>query len=403
MNETIGARLRVLRRWRGMTQAEVAGLSGIAPTLISMMENGLRPLDRRSQIAALAAALRVSETDLTGGPHLSADRQQSDPHMGIPALREALQVNTITTPAADRARPLGELVTELSRLAPAAVNADYITVGASLPAVLDELHWHAAQAGDEASRRLALETLIEACVKAASMCWGLDYFDLAHEAAWRAREAAGILGDPVQQGKADWAWLLSLPRDGSRDRKLTAAERVAGALEPHARDPLGLQVLGMVTLTASMTAAALQRGGTAAHWIGEAEAIAARVPDDPARNWQQFSATNVGVWQVAVGVERGEAGGTVLERTRNVNLDMLPARSHRRAALLADTGKGLARDPRTRPEAVRWLRQAEAASPQMIRNSTAVRETVTFLLNRARSESAGRELRGMAARMGVPH
>jgi transcriptional regulator with XRE-family HTH domain len=69
---TIGARLRTLRRWRGMTQGELAGLAALSQSFVSLVENGQRSLDRRSYIAAIAAALRVSETDLVGGPHLSA-------------------------------------------------------------------------------------------------------------------------------------------------------------------------------------------------------------------------------------------------------------------------------------------------------------------------------------------
>jgi hypothetical protein len=75
----------------------------------------------------------------------------------------------------------------------------------------------------------------------------------------------------------------------------------------------------------------------------------------------------------------------------------------RHASYLADAGRGLARDRKTRGEAVRWLRQAENAAPQKIRNSPAVRETVAVLLEQARASAGGRELRGMAARMGVPH
>ena len=77
---TIGARLRTLRRWRGKTQVELAGLAGLPPSFLSMVESGQRPLDRRSHIAALASALRVSETDLVGGPHLTPDPMQSDAH-----------------------------------------------------------------------------------------------------------------------------------------------------------------------------------------------------------------------------------------------------------------------------------------------------------------------------------
>src|SRR6266700_4298264 len=103
---TIGARLRTLRRWRGMTQAELAGLAGLSPSFLSMVEHGTRILDRRSHIADLASALRVSETDLVGGPHLSRDRVQSDPHMSIPALRVAILSNTLTSPVTERARAL---------------------------------------------------------------------------------------------------------------------------------------------------------------------------------------------------------------------------------------------------------------------------------------------------------
>jgi hypothetical protein len=116
-----------------------------------------------------------------------------------------------------------------------------------------------------------------------------------------------------------------------------------------------------------------------------------------------FSGTNVGVWRVAVGVERGESGGAVLELAEHVHLDKLSGKRGRRAAFLADVGRGLAREPKTRVEAVRWLRRAEDTAPQWIRNSPTVREAVAYLLNRARAAAGGRELRGMAARMGVPH
>lgn len=401
---TIGARLRTLRRWRRMTQTQLAGLAGLSTSFVSMVETGQRPLDRRSHVAALANALRVSETDLVGGPHLTPDPQQSDPHMGIPALRAALQTNTLTTPAVDRARPLAELVrivtTEVEPLRRA---CNYVAEGQLLPDVLDELHYRVAAADDEAAKQLALQALIEACSCACFTARSLNYTDLAHLAGLRAQEAAILLDDPVYRGKADFIWLHTLSRIASRDRNLVAAERAANRLEPHAHDPLGLQVLGMLSLTAALSAAAIQRASTAAGWLHEATQIAQRVPDLPMDNWQSFSATNAAIWQVTVGVELGRSGGAVVELAEGVDLEKIDRRSSRRADFLADVGRGLAREPKTRTEAVRWLRQAEEAAPQRVRNSTAVRETVAYLLNRARAESGSRELRGMAARMGVPH
>ncbi len=401
---TIGARLRTLRRWRGKTQTELAGLAGLSPSFLSMVETGQRPLDRRSHIAALASALKVSEMDLVGGPHLTPDPLQSAPHMGINALRVALQTNTLTVPAVDRARPLGDLAQLVTRqLEPLRRACDYVTIGNLLPDALDELHYHVVTAGDEAVKRLALQSLVEACICAAFTAKNLNYPDFAYVAAQRAEEAAGLLGDPVYMGKASFAWLMTLSRAGSWERNLAAAERVAGQLEPHARDPLGLAVLGMITLTASLAAASIQRNDTAQYWLGEAAALAARVPDTPMDNWQSFSATNVSIWRVTVGVERGEAGPAVLNLAESVTLGRLEPKSSRRADFFADVGRGLSREPRTQAEAVRWLRRAEEAAPQRIRNSSPARETVAYLLNRAKAEAGGRELRGMAARMALPH
>jgi transcriptional regulator with XRE-family HTH domain len=398
---TIGTRLRTLRRWRGMSQVQLAGLAGLAPSFVSMIENGQRSLDRRSDIAAIAAALRVSETDLVGGPHLSADRLQSDPHAGIPALREALQTNTLTSPAVTVARPLADLAAELaSRLVPMQANADYTGLAPLLPPVLDELHWHAARDSDEPSRRLALESLTEACVVAGLTARDLGYLDLAHVAVLRAGEAAAILGDPVQQGKADCLRVWTLPRERSWERRLTAAETAAGTLEPHAATPLGTQVLGILTLQAALAAAVMQRPQAAGHWLAEAGQLAARVPDDITGNWQAFSATNVRLWGIAIAVELGSAGQAIADQAAGIDPAAITRRT-RRATYLSDVGRGLAREPRTRPDAIRWLREAETAAPQLIRNSPAARETVAFLLQRARAQAGGRELRGMAARMGI--
>jgi hypothetical protein len=69
--------------------------------------------------------------------------------------------------------------------------------------------------------------------------------------------------------------------------------------------------------------------------------------------------TNVGVWRVGLAVERGESGQGVLDLARRVQEDKLSARRSRLAAFRCDVGRGLAREPRSRAEAVRWLRRAE--------------------------------------------
>lgn len=401
---TIGARLRTLRRWRGMTQSQLAGLAGVSTSFVSMVEHGQRLLDRRSHISALASALRVSETDLVGGPHLSADRLQSDPHATIPGLRVALQTNTLTHPVLENARPLPDLARMMTdELEPMRRACDYVSLGALLPALIDEVHVHVAAPPDEAASRLAARTLVEACVAAAFTAKNLGYLDLAHLAAVRAEEAADVVDDPVLQGKAAFLRVHSSPWAGSGDRVLVAAERAVDRLEPAAGSTDGRQVLGMLALSASLAAAVARRNDSASRWLEAADDVARSVPDDPDQAWQSFSATNVSVWRVTVGVECGLSGGKVLDQARQVNVAKLAGHSSRRASFLVDVGRGLAREPRTRAEAVRWLRQAETVAPQRIRNSASARETVAYLLGRATATAGGRELRGMAARMGLPH
>ncbi|MGH3392790.1 MAG: helix-turn-helix domain-containing protein [Actinomadura sp.] len=397
---TIGARLRALRRWRGMTLAQLAGQAGLSTSFLSMAERGQRSLDRRSHISALASVLRVSEKDLVGGPHLSADPVQAAPHTTIPAVRAALMTNTLTAPAVDGARPLDELVAEMDRID----HSEYkhTVVGEKLPQLIGELHVHAAAPADERAYRIALETLIEAFQTATFSAKDLGYDDLASIAAMKAAEVAAILDHPISTGKAASLRIHTMPTT-TRHVTLQAAEDAANTLEPHAAGDLGVQVLGMLALAASLTATVIYDYGRAEHWMDQATELAARTPDTPGRNWGAFSTSNVGVWKVSLATERGESGGTLLELAKAVDENVIAPRRGRHASFLADVGRGLARDRKTRPQAERWLLRAEAVAPHKIRNSGAVGETVAVMLQQSYGSAVGRELRGLASRLGVAH
>src|SRR5258708_31208019 len=90
-------------------------------------------------------------------------------------------------------------------------------------------------------------------------------------AARAAVDAATLTGDPVRLATAQFERIGTAPR--AWDRSLVMSERAANALEPHARDPLGSQVLGMLTLRCALSAAAGQNGGLAGHWLSEAQAV----------------------------------------------------------------------------------------------------------------------------------
>ena len=205
----------------------------------------------------------------------------------------------------------------------------------------------------------------------------------------------------MQRGKVDCLRIWAFPRERSWERRLAAAESAAdgpGAARPVRR--WACNVLGILTLHAALGAAVVQRPHVVDHWLAEASQLAGRVPDDVTGNWQSFSSTNVRSGTSPSASSAARAAAPCWNVARTVDQSKITYRN-RQACFLADVGRGLAREPRMRGEAVRWLRRAEDAGPQYIRNHPPSRETVAYLLNRARADAGGRELRGMAARMGV--
>jgi len=83
--------LRRLRRRRGLTQVELAGLAGLSYSYISMIETGQRTLTRLDYITAVAAALRVSPAELAPGT-VPASAGSGQPAPSFPAVRDEITV-----------------------------------------------------------------------------------------------------------------------------------------------------------------------------------------------------------------------------------------------------------------------------------------------------------------------
>ncbi|MDQ3764203.1 MAG: hypothetical protein M3460_22255 [Actinomycetota bacterium] len=67
----------------------------------------------------------------------------------------------------------------------------------------------------------------------------------------------------------------------------------------------------------------------------------------------------------------------------------------------ANLGRALVTEKKTRDKGVHLLVHAEHLAPQMIRNDVIVHGAVAGLLHQARRDAGGRELRGLAWRMGI--
>jgi hypothetical protein len=64
-------------------------------------------------------------------------------------------------------------------------------------------------------------------------------------------------------------------------------------------------------------------------------------------------------------------------------------------------GRGLLAERRTREQGLAALVRAEQLAPQQVHNNVFAREAVTDVLASSRREAGGRELRGLAWRMGI--
>jgi hypothetical protein len=151
-------------------------------------------------------------------------------------------------------------------------------------------------------------------------------------------------------------------------------------------------------LSRSLAAAAASRPAEVDAALDQASELAERTGQGNAY-WMGFGPTNVGLWRMAVALESGdhEQAATVAE---SIHPDQHPS-TERRATYWLDYGRALAGMRGKADDAIRALRTAETLHPTRVRRNPFARETVAELTRRARRDAGGRELRGMAYRMGI--
>ncbi len=390
----IGLAVRRARHARGLTLEETAGRVGKSKGWLSMIENGRLPLERRSDIAALADALQVSADTLIGQP--APEIQRGAPQWNLVPLRGVLLDAGLDDPPDIRARPVGELATLAGEVDAALRKADYDTMLARMPSLIGELQVQGA-AGDGGDREEALRLLVLAGGSASIMLRHFGQTDLGWIAADRGRQAARLLGDPAWEGAAAFE-AAHARSSANRPRALLAAPGIADRTEAEAGDGrFAREVTGMLRLSAALACAVQGDHAGAAEQGAEAARIAAPLGDRPDA-FELFGPANVGVWRTSLAVEAGDAPAA-LAYASAVNPRAL-ASHNRRAALKMETARALAMEDRV-PEAVTALRAAERLSPAQVHNTPLVRDLVGHLLGRAIREAGGRDLRGLAWRMGV--
>ncbi|RJQ74186.1 XRE family transcriptional regulator [Pseudonocardiaceae bacterium YIM PH 21723] len=394
----IGTRVREIRTWRGMTLEETAGLAGISFGYLGQLERGLKPVSTRRVLEALAWALRVAPSELTMAPWTFSDTTAAHTHGSVVQLEEAMEATELGEDPGVPVRDWAAIAADVRRLVDLMhISADYSAQGEMAPGLLFELH--GAYVRYPQHRREVLLGLIHAYSSTAWLTKRFGRGGTPTLAARLAQKAAQRLELPQWLGYA--AWLRCDAAGGlSRKTQYKRAVETADQLSGTMNDPEVVQSAGMLHLSAALAAASLENHDDAQVHLSEASELASRM-DSPvgtfAHMW--FGTANVGVWTTSIHTEWGE-GGKVAEIAAAVPIEAIPSPS-RKAEFFADWGRSLMTERATSEKGLKLLLQAEELAPQRIRRDVFVREAVSDSLRMARRDAGGRELRGLAWRMGI--
>ncbi|GIM96567.1 helix-turn-helix domain-containing protein [Paractinoplanes toevensis] len=384
---TIGERIQARRMLRGWSIRHAASRAGISHATWSRIERGRQAADNRFMLADVAAALECSPAELAGTVVPAADRAALAAHAAVHGIRQALIDIDLTEPPSVPAPPIAELARTLALADELRQACDYAGAARLTAGLLRGLH--AAATG--ADRQPAVRMLVSAAFIASSVLRNLGHPADAWLGAERCRDAASAAGDPVLQGYADYARAGAANSCGSFDRAVTLASRAIDELHGHSG---GAEVVGSLQL---LCAHATRSPDDSRAWTAEAAALAERTGETTTLGLY-FGPTNVGIWRIGIEVDRDDPGRAA-ETARGTELGAIPA-GFRQVFYYADTGRALARLRKDR-EAIRFLLTAERIAPQHVHTSAVVQETTRSLLERARRQAGGSELRGLCERMRV--
>lgn len=381
-----------------MSLRVAAELAGLSKSYLSMIERGERPVERRSTLEALATALRVAPTDLTGQPYgAPTDPVSAEARAAVADLEVVLADGALGDRDTPPGRPWAEVRAELDRLnrvlRPA---ADYVEQGRVLPGLLADLH--GAVVYEPGHRRDVLVALVDAYHATEELTKTLGIPGLPVLAAAHVQTVAEELEEPAYLGLAAWVRGIAIGTT-SRDRTLALSRRAVDELRPALDDPAVGQAVGAVHLNAALASAVMGDLDATRDHLDEAERISMMTDGAEPFGALYFSRHNIGIWRVSLAVEHGEPG-RVRELADGVDPASVPSKA-RQAMFYGDLGRGLATERGSEQKAVAALWTAEEIAPSMIRNNYLMREAVADLLRRARRDAVGRELRGLAYRMGL--
>ncbi len=395
-SEPIGQRIKTLRQQRGWSVRHAAQLAGISHTQWSRIERAERSADNRFILAAIARALKVALSDLTGQIGLAPDYERGEIRSTVYQTMQAVIEADLDDPPSAKPGPIAPLLQQLDLVMALRLKCDYKGAARLLPEVLRGLH--AATSGRE--RRQALRGLVMADDTASFVVRYLGDPASAVQAAERGRQAALTLQDPVMLGLAAWSQGHAATGCGLYPRAQRIADRAIADLQPHLGLPDAHEMMGQLHMLAGFARYAQGDHVGAEAAIAAAEQISAHTGQSDALGLN-FGPTGIACWKVSMEADGGDPGRAV-QVARDADPAGLAVISvSRQTAFYVDTARALSNIGKD-SDALRMLLTAERLAPQRVRLSPIVIETARALLERIKRGKGLTELRGLCERLGVP-
>lgn len=382
-----GSRIREQRRLARLTQRELADRMPYSLSLLNQVECGARPATP-SFVAAVAQALRVDTSQLTGQPAVTSLR--SDRLVALIApIREALDRYDLGPhPDLTEVRPAPELIAAADALCRQVRDTHLRAAAMALPALIVELThsvWTAPSTEMWRALASAYRTAHDVALK-------LDYPDLSRVALDRMAWAAGRASDPsieaVQRYKRATLWrcATSLPLIAS-GQSLLAGETSRKALA----------VTGQLHLGAATVAAKNGEATAVETHLAAARELADRVGGEAGEvHWLSFGRVNVQLHELGASIAMhrfDEALGQA--RALRLPASMLTSR---RARYLVDRAL-VEMEAGSAKTSLRFLAQARQVAPEQTRHLPGTRTTIRGLVHMSRR--APESLGGMARWVGL--
>lgn len=397
VSASIGDRIAIARRRRGLSQAVLANLVGRSESWLSQVERGVRSVDRLPVLMDLADVLHVEVEALLGRPWKLAPNGSSSPdELGdvrryLNGYSHLFGIERDDVSVSDlRAGILaGHSDYQAARYSAAALNLTNLL--SNVDVLGQRRHPRAAE---------AIAVYVSGYLLAAKLLRKLGAVDLALIAADRA-SAASIDGDSVSDRLlTGYQVVAGLLRVDQVDDAESLALRLASSVGPESArdDPELLSALGSLWLLSAVIAARKTEQFEARTRLEMASGLAELLGSDQNFGWTAFGPTNVAIHRVSVAAELGNPG-EALAAASGVQLDALPyGLLGRRAQLHIELAWANAQGKRD-SEATLHLLEAEKIAPQLLRYNPLVREHIRDML--ARSKNGTSMLHDLAVRAGV--